>query len=214
MPDISMNDKEEYRTTYIGGNRDFLLIKDSKKEYPYMIYVDYEKDKGWKWAVKCRNINQVRHVLYDMYNNSIERCMRLSELINSKEGTSEGFLETTQKREIISDDMVSPYAYGLGVRTKEGLEPPLEIVNLEQIADESRQLDGSSYIRILLDWRTGELRTTRTQKEPLLFFREDSIYCGDINEPITVDELKAIVSMGIRTFSEGRTKKMNYVFKN
>lgn len=140
--------------------------------------------------------------------------MRLSELINSKEGTSEGFLETTQKREIISDDMVSPYAYGLGVRTKEGLEPPLEIVNLEQIADESRQLDGSSYIRILLDWRTGELRTTRTQKEPLLFFREDSIYCGDINEPITVDELKAIVSMGIRTFSEGRTKKMNYVFKN
>ena len=48
----------------------------------------------------------------------------------------------------------------------------------------------------------------------LLFFREDSIYCGDINEPITVNELKAIVSMGIRTFSAGRIKKMNYVFKN
>ena len=48
----------------------------------------------------------------------------------------------------------------------------------------------------------------------MLFFREDSIYCGDINEPITVDELKAMVSMGIRTFSAGRIKKMNYVFKN
>ncbi|WP_443623295.1 hypothetical protein [Catenibacterium sp.] len=119
-----------------------------------------------------------------------------------------------QKREIISDDMVSPYAYGLGVRTKERLEPPLEIVNLEQTADESRHLDGSSYMRILLDWRTGELRTTRAQKDPMLLFREDSIYCGDINESITVDELKAIVSMGIRTFSAGRINKMNYVFKN
>lgn len=48
----------------------------------------------------------------------------------------------------------------------------------------------------------------------MLFFREDSIYCGDINEAISVDELKAIVSMGIRTFSAGRIKKMNYVFKN
>lgn len=179
-----------------------------------MIYIDYEKGEGWNWSVKCRNINQVRHVLYDMYGNSIERCMKLSELINSKEGTSEGFLETMQKREIISDDMVSPFVHGLGVRTKERLEPPLEIVNLEQTADESRHLDGSSYMRILLDWRTGELRTTRAQKEPMLFFREDSIYCGDINEPITVDELKAIVSMGIRTFSAGRIKKMNYVFKN
>ena len=207
-----MNDKEEYRTTYIGGNKNFLLIKDSKKEYPYMIYIDCEKDKGWKWSVKCRNINQVRHVLYDMYSNSIERCMKLSELINNKEGTSEGFLETMQTREIISDDMVSPYAYGLGVRTKERLEPPVGIINLEQTADESRQLDGSSYMRILLDWTTGELRTIRELKEPLLFFREDSIYCGDVNEPITVDELKVIVSMGIRTFSAGRTKKMNYVF--
>lgn len=37
-------DKEEYRTTYIGGSRNFLLIKyaDSKKEYPYMVYIDYE----------------------------------------------------------------------------------------------------------------------------------------------------------------------------
>lgn len=69
-------------------------------------------------------------------------------------------------------------------------------------------------MRILLDWRTGELRTTRALKEPLPFFRDDSIYCGDINEPITVDELKAMVSMGIRTFSAGRIKKMNYVFKN
>lgn len=211
-----MNDKEEYRTTYLGGNRNFLLIKyaDSKKEYPYMVYIDCEKDKGWKWSVKCRNINQVRHVLYDMYSNSIERCMKLSELINNKEGTSEGFLETMQTREIISDDMVSPYAYGLGVRTKERLEPPVEIINLEQTADESRKLDGSSYMRILLDWTTGELRTIRELKEPLLFFREDSIYCGDVNEPITVDELKVIVSMGIRTFSAGRTKKMNYVFKS
>ena len=107
------NDKEEYRTTYIGGSRNFLLIKyaDSKKEFPYMVYIDYEKGEGWHWLVKCRNINQVRHVLYDMYGNSIERCMKLSELINNKEGTSEGFLETMQKREIISDDMVSPYSY-------------------------------------------------------------------------------------------------------
>lgn len=211
------NDKEEYRTIYIGGSRNFLLIKyggSSNKSYSYMIYIDYEKGEGWNWSVKCRNINQVRHVLYDMYGNSIERCMKLSELINSKEGTSEGFLETMQKREIISDDMVSPFVHGLGVRTKERLEPPLEIVNLEQTADESRHLDGSSYMRILLDWRTGELRTTRAQKEPMLFFREDSIYCGDINETITVDELKAIVSMGIRTFSAGRIKKMNYIFKN
>lgn len=210
------NDKEEYRTIYIGGSRNFLLIKcaDSKKEYPYMVYIDYKKASGWKWSVKCRNINQVRHVLYDMYGNHIERCMKLSELINKKEGLSEGLIETMQKREIISDDMVSPFVYGLGVRTKERIEPPLEIVNLEQTAYESRHLDGSSYMRILLDWRTGELRTTRTQKEPLLFFREDSIYCGDINEPITVDELKAMVSMGIRTFSAGRVKKMNYVFKN
>lgn len=209
-------DKEEYRTTYIGGSRNFLLIKyaDLKKEYPYMVYIDYEMGEGWKWSVKCRNINEVRHVLYDMYGNHIERCMKLSELINRKEGTSEGIVETMQKREIISDDMVSPYAYGLGVRTKERLEPPTEIINLEQTADESRQLDGSIYMRILLDWRTGELRTTRAQKEPLLFFREDSIYCGDINEPITVDELKAMVSMGIRTFSAGRIKKMNYVFKS
>lgn len=209
-------DKEEYRTIYIGGSRNFLLIKyaDSKKEYQYMVYIDYEKAEGWKWSVKCRNINEVRHVLYDMYGNSIERCMKLSELINNKEGTSEGFIETMQKREIISDDMVSPYAYGLGVRTKERLEPPVEIINLEQTADESRQLDGRTYMRILLDWRTGELRTTRALKEPLLFFREDSIYCGDIDEPITVDELKAMVSMGIRTFSAGRIKKMNYVFKS
>ena len=211
-----MNDKEEYRTTYIGGNRNFLLIKyaDSKKEYPYIVYIDYEMGKGWKWSVKCRNINQIRHVLYDMYGNSIERCMKFSELINSKEGTSEGFLETMQRREIISDDMVLPYAYGLGVRTKERLEPPVEIINLEQTADESRQLDGSRYMRIVLDWRTGELRTIRELKEPLLFFREDSIYCGDVNEPITVDELKAMVSMGIKTFSAGRTKKMNYAFKS
>lgn len=209
-------DKEEYRTTYIGGSRNFLLIKyaDLKKKYPYMVYIDYEMGEGWKWSVKCRNINQVRHVLYDMYSNSIERCMKLSELINNKEGTSEGFLETMQTREIISDDMVSPYAYGLGVRTKERLEPLVEIINLEQTADESRQLNGRTYMRILLDWQTGELRTTRAQKEPLLFFREDSIYCGDINEPITVDELKAMVSMGIRTFSAGRIKKMNYVFKS
>lgn len=140
--------------------------------------------------------------------------MKLSELINRQEGTSEGIVETMQKREIISDDMVSPFVYGLGVRTKERLEPPVEIINLEQTADESRQLDGRTYMRILLDWRTGELRTTRALKDPLLFFREDSIYCGDINEPITVDELKAMVSMGIRTFSAGRIKKMNYVFKN
>lgn len=54
------NDKEEYRTTYIGGSRNFLLIKyaDSKKEYPYMVYIDYEKGEGWHWSVKCRNINQ------------------------------------------------------------------------------------------------------------------------------------------------------------
>ena len=207
------NDKEEYRTTYIGGSRNFLLIKyavSSKKAYPYIIYIDYEMGKGWRWSVKCRNINEVRHVLYDMYDNAIERCMKLSELINSKEGTSEGFLETMQKRELISDDMVSPFVHGLGVRTKERLEPPLEIVNLEQTADESSHLDGSSYMRILLDWRTGELRTTRAQKDPM----EDSIYCGDINEPITVDKLKAMVSMGIRTFSAGRIKKMNYVFKS
>lgn len=210
------NDKEEYRTIYIGGSRNFLLIKyvDSKEEYLYMVYIDYEKAEGWKWSVKCRNINEVRHVLYDMYGNSIERCMKLSELINNKEGTSEGFIETMQKREIISDDMVSPFVHGLGVRTKERLEPPVEIINLEQTADESRQLDGRTYMRILLDWRTGELRTTRALKDPLLFFREDSIYCGDINEPITVDELKAMVSMGIRTFSAGRIKKMNYVFKS
>ena len=52
------NDKEEYRTIYIGGSRNFLLIKyaDSKKEYPYMVYIDYEKAEGWKWSVKCRNI--------------------------------------------------------------------------------------------------------------------------------------------------------------
>lgn len=210
------NDKEEYRTIYIGGSRNFLLIKyaDSKKEYPYMVYIDYKKAEGWKWFVKCRNINQVRHVLYDMYGNHIERCMKLSELINKKEGLSEGLIETMQKREIISDDMVSPFVYGLGVRTKERIEPPVAIVNLEQTAYESRQLDGSCYMRILLDWRTGELRTARAHNDPLLFFREDSIYCGDINEPITVDELKAIVSMGIRTFSAGRIKKMNYVFKN
>lgn len=210
------NDKEEYRTIYIGGSRNFLLIKyaDSKKEYPYMVYIDYKKAEGWRWFVKCRNINQVRHVLYDMYGNHIERCMKLSELINRKEGLSEGLIETMQKREIISDDMVSPFVYGLGVRTKERTEPPVAIVNLEQTAYESRQLDGSCYMRILLDWRTGELRTARAHNDPLLFFREDSIYCGDINEPITVDELKAIVSMGIRTFSAGRIKKMNYVFKN
>lgn len=210
------NDKEEYRTIYIGGSRNFLLIKyaDSKKEYPYMVYIDCKKAEGWRWSVKCRNINQVRHVLYDMYGNHIERCMKLSELINRKEGLSEGLIETMQKREIISDDMVSPFVYGLGVRTKERTEPPVAIVNLEQTAYESRQLDGSCYMRILLDWRTGELRTARAHNDPLLFFREDSIYCGDINEPITVDELKAIVSMGIRTFSAGRIKKMNYVFKN
>ena len=81
------NDKEEYRTIYIGGSRNFLLIKyvDSKEEYLYMVYIDYEKAEGWKWSVKCRNINEVRHVLYDMYGNSIERCMKLSELINNKE---------------------------------------------------------------------------------------------------------------------------------
>lgn len=83
-----------------------------------MVYIDYKKAEGWRWSVKCRNINQVRHVLYDMYGNHIERCMKLSELINRKEGLSEGLIETMQKREIISDDMVSPFVYGLGVRTK------------------------------------------------------------------------------------------------
>lgn len=214
-----MNEKE-YRISYIGGKHCFLLIKYDKDSpecdtrYPYLLRIDYKKGFGWNCSIKGRNINEMRHVIYDLYENNTTRCSHICNIISKKEGTYEGFIDTLNKRELISEEAVSTTLAGLRIRTKQRMQPPMEISGLRQIMTESGALNKGEFMRILLDPKTGIVRYIKPQKFSYIRSTDDSIYIADIDEPIDMTELKVMISMGIKAFESNRTIKLNYVFKD
>ena len=212
-----MNDG--YKIVYVGGGHSFLLIRYGKndrrydEEFPYRLRIDYMNRK-WKCSVRGRNINEMRNVIFDLYENRTEVCMHLSHLISDKEGTNEGFIEAMQKRELIRREDATGSLSRLNIRTRsERSSARMTIYGLKNIVSESGRISDGENIRILLDATTGLVSYTKPKK--LHAGRRDdehAIFCGDIDMPITLPELKRMISESITVFQDISNRKLSYVF--